>query len=88
MEEQALNETLEAMRKGQCIVILDSKSKKAETDLFFPIVFFFPLFVKIVRIETRGELYIYVVHEIISTFGFLFIGNISTTHPQLFFFHF
>jgi 3,4-dihydroxy-2-butanone 4-phosphate synthase len=44
MEEQALSATLKAFKKGQCIAILDSESKKAETDLFFPITFLFPLF--------------------------------------------
>jgi 3,4-dihydroxy-2-butanone 4-phosphate synthase len=43
MEEQALSATLEALRKGQCIAILDSKSREAKIDLFFPTTFS-PLF--------------------------------------------
>jgi 3,4-dihydroxy-2-butanone 4-phosphate synthase len=35
MEEQALNATLEAVRKGECIAILDLESKEAKTHLFF-----------------------------------------------------
>jgi hypothetical protein len=31
MEEQALSATLETLRKINCIAILDSKSKEAET---------------------------------------------------------
>ncbi len=88
MEEQALNATLKASRKGQWIAILDSKSRKVETDLFFPTTYLFPLFVKTLRTEVVGELYISVAHEIASTFGFPFIGEVSTTHPQLFFFYF
>jgi 3,4-dihydroxy-2-butanone 4-phosphate synthase len=41
MEEQALSAALEALRKGQCIAILDSKSREVETDLFFPTTFSF-----------------------------------------------
>jgi 3,4-dihydroxy-2-butanone 4-phosphate synthase len=36
MEEQALSAALEALRKGQCIAILDLKSKETKTNLFFP----------------------------------------------------
>jgi 3,4-dihydroxy-2-butanone 4-phosphate synthase len=39
MEEQALNAALEVLKKGQCIAILDSKSKEAKTNLFFLTVF-------------------------------------------------
>ncbi len=86
MEKQTLSETLEAMRKGQCIAILDSR--KVEIDLFFPTISLFPLFLKTLKIEAWRELYIFVVHEVASTFGFPFIGEISITHPQLFFFYF
>jgi len=47
MEEQALNETLKALRKGHCIAIIDSESRKAEADLFFPTTFLIPLFLKL-----------------------------------------
>jgi hypothetical protein len=43
---------------------------------------------KTLKIEAWRELYIFVVHEVASTFGFPFIGEISITHPQLFFFYF
>jgi 3,4-dihydroxy-2-butanone 4-phosphate synthase len=46
MEEQALSVVLEAMKKGQCIAILDSESREVKTNLFFLAVFFFPLFPK------------------------------------------
>jgi 3,4-dihydroxy-2-butanone 4-phosphate synthase len=36
MEEKALSAALEALRKGQCIAILDLESREAETNLFFP----------------------------------------------------
>jgi hypothetical protein len=49
MEKQTLSETLEAMRKGQCIAILDSR--KVEIDLFFPTISLFPLFLKTLKIE-------------------------------------
>jgi 3,4-dihydroxy 2-butanone 4-phosphate synthase len=87
MEEQALSATLEALRKGKCIAILYLETKKVETDLFFPVVFFFPLSLKTLRTEVGGELYIFVAHEVASTFGFPFIGKVSTPHPQLFFFY-
>jgi 3,4-dihydroxy-2-butanone 4-phosphate synthase len=38
MEEQALSAALEALRKGQCIAIMDSKSREAKIDLFFPTI--------------------------------------------------
>jgi 3,4-dihydroxy 2-butanone 4-phosphate synthase len=79
MEEQALSATLEALRKGQCIAIMDLESKEAETNLFFPSAFFSPL--KILKTKARGEMYIFEAHEIASTFGFPFIGEVSqTTH--------
>jgi 3,4-dihydroxy-2-butanone 4-phosphate synthase len=37
MEEQALSAVLKALRKGQCILILDLESREAKTNLFFPI---------------------------------------------------
>jgi 3,4-dihydroxy-2-butanone 4-phosphate synthase len=44
MEEQALSVVLKAMKKGQCIAILDSKSREAKTNLFFLATFFFLFF--------------------------------------------
>jgi len=90
MEEQALSAALKALRKGQCIRlrILDLESRDAKTNLFFPTTFLSPLFMKILNTKARGELYIFVVHEIASTFGFPFIGKVFTTHPQFFFFYF
>ncbi|KAH9555771.1 hypothetical protein CY35_08G133200 [Sphagnum magellanicum] len=73
MEEQALNVALETLRKGKSIAILDLKSKEAETDLFFPTSYFFPLYLRTLKAKTGGELYIFVVHEVASTFIFLFI---------------
>jgi hypothetical protein len=81
MEEQTLNADLEP----QCIAILDSESKEAEIDLFFLATSFSPLSLRTLRTKARRELYIYVVHEVTCTFGFPFIGKVSTTHPQLFF---
>jgi 3,4-dihydroxy-2-butanone 4-phosphate synthase len=81
MEEQALDVTSKALRKGSCIVILDLESKKAKTSLFFPTTFLFPLYLKILRTEVGRELYIFMSHEVTSTFGFPFIGEVSTTHP-------
>jgi 3,4-dihydroxy-2-butanone 4-phosphate synthase len=52
MEEQALSVVLKAMRKVQCIEILDSESREAETNLFFLTTSFFPFFVKALRTET------------------------------------
>jgi 3,4-dihydroxy-2-butanone 4-phosphate synthase len=40
MEEQALSVPLKALKKGQCIAILDSKSWEVEIDLFFPTSYF------------------------------------------------
>jgi 3,4-dihydroxy-2-butanone 4-phosphate synthase len=40
MEEQAFSLALEALRKGKCITIMDSKTREAKTDLFFPTIFF------------------------------------------------
>ncbi len=73
MEEQALNVTLEALRKSQCVVILDLESKKAETNLFFPTTSFSPFSLRTLRTKIARELYIFVAHEIASTFGFPFI---------------
>jgi hypothetical protein len=36
MEEKALSVALKTLKKGKCITILDSKSKKAKINLFFP----------------------------------------------------
>jgi 3,4-dihydroxy-2-butanone 4-phosphate synthase len=85
MEEQALSATLETLKKSKCIVILDSKSKEAETGLFFPKTSFSPLYLRTLRTEAWGELYIFVAHEVPSTLSFFFIGEVSITHPQLFF---
>ncbi len=41
---------------------------------------------RILRIKAREELYIFITHEVISTFGFPFIQKVSTTQPQLFIF--
>jgi 3,4-dihydroxy-2-butanone 4-phosphate synthase len=81
MEEQALSATLETLRKGKCIAILDSKSKEAETDLFFPTTSFSPLSLKTLKTKTGGEPYIFLAHEVASIFSFLFIGVVSITHP-------
>ncbi len=86
LEEQTLNVVLKALRKGQCIAILDSKSKEAKSDLFFLVASFSPLSLKTLKTKARMELYIFVAHEVICTFSFPFIGEVSTTHPQLFFF--
>jgi hypothetical protein len=86
LEKQTLNVVLKALRKGQCIAILDSKSKEAKSDLFFLVASFSPLSLKTLKTKARMELYIFVAHEVICTFSFPFIGEVSTTHPQLFFF--
>jgi 3,4-dihydroxy-2-butanone 4-phosphate synthase len=39
MEEQDLNAALKALRKGQCIAILDLESKETKTNLLFPTFF-------------------------------------------------
>jgi 3,4-dihydroxy-2-butanone 4-phosphate synthase len=88
MEEQVLSATLEVSRKGHCIAILDLESMKVETDLFFLATFLFLLSLKTLKMEARGELYIFVAHKVASTFGFPLIGKVSITHPQLFFFYF
>jgi len=49
---------------------------------------FSDLSLKTLKIEAGRGLYISVAHEVASTFGFPFIGELSTTHPQLFFFYF
>jgi hypothetical protein len=49
MEEQALSAALETLRKNKCNVILDSKSKEAETNLFFPTTFFSPFYLRTLR---------------------------------------
>ncbi len=88
MEEQALSVALKALRKGQCIAIMDLESREAETNLFFPTTSFSPLSLKTLRTKAGGELYIFVAYEITSTLGFPFIREVSTTHPHLFFFYF
>jgi 3,4-dihydroxy-2-butanone 4-phosphate synthase len=85
MEEQALNATLKTLKKCKCIVILDSKSKEAKSDLFFPTTSLFPLYLKILRTEGGGELYIFVTREVAYTFSFLFIREESITHTQFLF---
>jgi hypothetical protein len=87
MEEKTFSTTLEAVRKGQCIVVPNSKLREVKTNLFFP-TSFFDLSLRTLRTKTRRELYISVAHEIICAFGFPFNGKVSTTHPQLFFFYF
>jgi 3,4-dihydroxy-2-butanone 4-phosphate synthase len=76
MEEQALSVALKAMRKGQCIAILDLESKEVKIDLFFVATFIFPLSLRTQRTKARGELYISMVHEVAFTFDFLFIGEV------------
>ncbi len=85
MEEQALSATLETLRKGKCIAILDLESKEAKINLFFP-TSLSPFYLKTLRIEAGRELYIFVVHEVASTFSFFFIREVSITRPQFFFF--
>jgi len=80
MEEQTLSVVLQALRKGRCIAILDSKSREAKIDLLFLVASFFPLSLKTLKTKARRELYIFVAHEVICTFGFPFIGEVSTTH--------
>ncbi|CAK9235353.1 unnamed protein product [Sphagnum troendelagicum] len=74
MEEQTLSVVLKALRKGQCIAILDSKSE-VESDLFFLVASFSPLSMKTLKTKARMELYIFVAHEVICTFSFPFIGE-------------
>jgi hypothetical protein len=81
MEEQTFSATLKALRKGQCIAILNSESKELETNLFFPTIFFSPFSLRTLRTKVGRELYISVAHEIACTFGCPFIGKISITHP-------
>ncbi|CAM6028677.1 unnamed protein product [Sphagnum balticum] len=77
MEEQTLNAILEALRKDQCIAILDSKSKEAEIDLFFLATSFSPLSLRTLRTKARKESYISVAHDVTCTFGFPFIGEVG-----------
>jgi hypothetical protein len=86
VEEQILNVVIKALSKGQCIAILHSESKEAKIDLFFHVASFSPFSLRTLKTKARRELYIYVAHEVTCTFGFHFIGEVSTTHPQLFFF--
>jgi len=51
MEEQALSVAFKTLRKSKRIAILDSKSKEAETDLFFPTTFFYPLYFRTLKTE-------------------------------------
>jgi hypothetical protein len=43
---------------------------------------------RILNTKAGRELYISVTHEVACTFGFPFIGKVSTAHPQMFFFYF
>jgi 3,4-dihydroxy-2-butanone 4-phosphate synthase len=86
MEEQTLSAALEALRKGQCIIIMDSKSKEAKIDLFFLAIYFFPISLRTLRAKAGSEMYISIAHEVACTFGFPFIGEVSITHLELFFF--
>jgi hypothetical protein len=88
MEEQTFSTTLKALGKGQCIAIQNLESKEVETDLFFPTISFSPFCLRTLRTKAGRELYISVAHEVAFTFGFPFIGKVSITHPQLFFFYF
>ncbi len=87
MEDQTFNAILEALRKGQCIAIPNSESREAKTNLFFR-TSFSPFSLRTLKTKTIRELYIFVAHEVACAFGFPFIGKVSTTHPQLFFFYF
>jgi hypothetical protein len=80
MEEQAVSVVLEAMRKGWCIVILDSESREAEINFFF---FFF---LKTLKTKAWGEMYISMAPDVAFTSYFPFIGEVPITHPQFFFF--
>ncbi len=84
MEEKTLSAIMETLRKSKCIAILDSKSKEVETNLFFPTTSLFHLYLRTLKTETWGELYIFVVHEVFFTLSFLFIGEVSIIDPQLF----
>jgi 3,4-dihydroxy-2-butanone 4-phosphate synthase len=59
MEEQALSVALKALRKGQCIAILDLEFREVETNLFFPTASFSPLSFKTLRTKVGGEVYIF-----------------------------
>jgi 3,4-dihydroxy-2-butanone 4-phosphate synthase len=52
MEEQALSVALETSRKNKCNVILDFKSKEAETDLFFPTTSFSLIYLRTLKTKT------------------------------------
>ncbi len=81
MEDKALSVALKAMRKGQCIVILDSKCREIETNLFFLVASIFPLFLRSLRIVAWREMYISMAHDVAFTFGFPFIREVPITHP-------
>ncbi|CAM6033454.1 unnamed protein product [Sphagnum compactum] len=76
MEEQTFSATLEALRKGQCIAILNSESREVKTNLFFP-TSFSPLSLKTLRTKTKRELYISLAHEVPCAFGFPFIEKLD-----------
>jgi 3,4-dihydroxy-2-butanone 4-phosphate synthase len=57
MEEQALSVALKALRKGQCIAILDLESREAESNLFFLTTFISPLSMKTLRTKVGGWSY-------------------------------
>ncbi|KAH8951849.1 hypothetical protein BDL97_09G052300 [Sphagnum fallax] len=75
-EASLTSRVLRALRKGRCIAILDSKSKEVEIDLLFLVASFSPLSLKTLKTKARRELYIFVAHEVICTFGFPFIGEV------------
>jgi len=81
MEEQALSATFETLRKIKCIAILYLKTKEAKTNLSFPTTSLSPLYLRMLKIEAWGELYMFVAHEVVSTLSSSSLESYPITHP-------
>ncbi|KAG0587456.1 hypothetical protein KC19_2G165300 [Ceratodon purpureus] len=67
---------VEALRRGECVAVLDGEDREGETDLFFPAASLSPASLRFLRTQAGGELYISVGHEVASAFGLPYIGHV------------
>ncbi len=79
MDEQALS-SFKSLEERPMHYNFGLRIQGAKFDLFFLASFHSLISMKTLKTKTRGELYISMAHEVTSTFGFPFIGKISTTH--------
>eukprot|EP00877_Chromochloris_zofingiensis_P001743 jgi/Chrzof1/1156/Cz01g42190.t1 len=78
---------LEAIRRGQPVCILDSRTREGETDIYYPGLMTYAPALRQLRTQAGGELYIAVGHEVATAFGLPYAGAAMAAaahqHPVL-----